>query len=131
MRSLRTYATAGRTVAFSGLTVAASLAGLLAFPDDFLRSMGLAGLAVVLLDLVAALTLLPALLSWAGHRIRPATGPRRGAGVIAGIGHAVRGRRITVVVVATVLLALAATPFLGVRYADPDERSLPRLVGQP
>ena len=122
---LRTYATAGRTVAFSGLTVAASLAGLLAFPDDFLRSMGLAGLAVVLLDLVAALTLLPALLSWAGHRIRPATGPRRGAGVIARIGHAVRGRRITVVVVATVLLALAATPFLGVRYADPDERSLP------
>ena len=32
----RTLATAGRTVAFSGLTVAASLAGLLVFPDDFL-----------------------------------------------------------------------------------------------
>jgi len=122
---LRTYATAGRTVAFSGLTVAASLAGLLAFPDDFLRSMGLAGLGVVLLDLVAAMTLLPALLSWAGPRIRPATGPGRGAGMIAAVARAVRGRRITVVVVATALLALAATPFLGVRYADPDARSLP------
>jgi RND superfamily putative drug exporter len=67
----RTYATAGRTVAFSGLTVAASLAGLLVFPDDFLRSMGLAGLAVVLLAMVAALTLLPALLAVGGSRIRP------------------------------------------------------------
>ena len=68
----RTIATAGRTVAFSGLTVAASLAGLLVFPDDFLRSMGLAGICVVLLDMVAALTLLPALLGVVGHRIKPA-----------------------------------------------------------
>ena len=69
---LRTMATAGRTVAFSGLTVAASLAGLLVFPDAFLRSMGFAGLAVVLLELAAALTLLPALLAMVGHRIKPA-----------------------------------------------------------
>src|SRR5262245_58380021 len=40
-----TMRTAGRTVAFSGLTVAMSLASLLLFPQMFLRSMGLGGIA--------------------------------------------------------------------------------------
>src|SRR4029453_9768053 len=68
---VRAMSTAGRTVTFSGLTVAASLAGLLVFPDPFLRSAGLAGMLVVLLDLAAALTLMPALLAMFGHRIKP------------------------------------------------------------
>ncbi|RBY81825.1 MMPL family transporter [Blastococcus sp. TF02A-26] len=119
----RTFATAGRTVTFSGLTVAASLSGLLVFPDDFLRSMGLAGLAVVLLDLVAALTLVPALLAVWGRRIGPA---RVGGGHrFAGIARRVRRRPVLVVVVVGGVLALAATPFLGARFADPDARSLP------
>lgn len=122
---LRTFATAGRTVAFSGMTVAASLAGLLAFPDDFLKSMGLAGLAVVLLAMAATLTLLPALLSLAGHRIQPAR--RHGGGrLVRRLAGALHGRRaVAVVAVVVPLLALAALPFLQVRYAEPDERSLP------
>jgi putative drug exporter of the RND superfamily len=64
-------ATAGRTVVFSGLTVAASLAGLLVFADPFLRSMAYGGGAVVLIDMLAAITLLPALLAMWGRRIRP------------------------------------------------------------
>ncbi|MEP6852961.1 MAG: MMPL family transporter [bacterium] len=76
----RTFATAGRTVAFSGITVAVSLAGLLVFPDTFLRSMGAAGLAVVLLDLLAAVTLLPALLTLDGHRVRAGSAPRPDGG---------------------------------------------------
>jgi RND superfamily putative drug exporter len=124
---MRTFATAGRTVLFSGLTVAASLAGLLVFPDDFLRSMGLAGLAVVLLDMIAALTLLPALLSLVGHRVRPARHAPGSGRVVGGLARFLRGRRALAVVLAVApLLALAAVPFLGVRYADPDARSLPR-----
>jgi RND superfamily putative drug exporter len=73
-------ATAGRTVVFSGLTVAASLAGLLVFADPFLRSMAYGGGAVVLIDMLAAVTLLPALLGLWGHRVRPRPPPRRGRG---------------------------------------------------
>jgi putative drug exporter of the RND superfamily len=68
-----TAASAGRTVVFSGLTVAASLAGLLVFQDPFLRSMAYGGGAVVLVDLLAAITLLPVLLATWGHHIRPHT----------------------------------------------------------
>ena len=62
----RTMATAGRTVAFSGVTIAASLASLTLYPETFLRSMGYGGVAVVLLDVVAATTVLPALLAILG-----------------------------------------------------------------
>ncbi|MGH3470341.1 MAG: MMPL family transporter, partial [Thermocrispum sp.] len=58
----RTMATAGRTVAFSGLTIAAALASLLLFPQNFLRSMGFGGMAAVLVAMAAALTVLPAVL---------------------------------------------------------------------
>ncbi|MGY1745038.1 MMPL family transporter [Blastococcus sp. SYSU D00695] len=121
----RTLATAGRTVAFSGLTVAAALGGLLVFPDDFLRSMGLAGLSVVLLDLVAALTLVPALLAVWGRRIRPARPGATDGARFARIARAVRRRPVLVAVAVSGVLLLAAAPFLGVRFADPDARSLP------
>lgn len=65
----RTVTTAGRTVVFSGVTVLIAFAGLLFFPQMFLRSMGLGGMAVVLLDMVLAVTLLPAILSLLGRRV--------------------------------------------------------------
>jgi uncharacterized membrane protein YdfJ with MMPL/SSD domain len=58
--------TAGRTVAFSGVTVAIALASLLLFPQVFLRSMGFGGMAAVLVAMVGALTVLPALLAMLG-----------------------------------------------------------------
>ncbi|NGO80937.1 MMPL family transporter [Streptomyces sp. YC504] len=72
----RTVARAGRTVLFSGLTVAVCLTGLMVFPNLFLRSMGLAAAAVVVVDMLAAVTLLPALLTKFGGKIAPAS-PRR------------------------------------------------------
>ena len=61
--------TAGRTVVFSGLTVALALSSLLLFPQDFLKSMGYGGMAAVLVAMLAALTVLPALLAVLGPRI--------------------------------------------------------------
>ncbi|MFB7371603.1 MMPL family transporter [Streptomyces sp. NPDC056222] len=64
-----TLRTAGRTVLFSALTVAASLAAMLVFPQYFLRSFAYAGIAVVLLAAAAALILLPAALMLLGERV--------------------------------------------------------------
>ena len=65
-------ATAGRTVTFSALTVAISIAGLLVFEPPILRAFGAAGVAVIVVAVLSALTLMPALLALAGRRlIRP------------------------------------------------------------
>ena len=66
---VRSVETAGRTVAISALTVAVSLAALLVFPQYFLRSFAYAGIAVVLLAMVASIVALPALLTVVGTRI--------------------------------------------------------------
>jgi RND superfamily putative drug exporter len=65
----RTMTTAGRTVAFSSLTVIAALASLLVFPQRFLYSMGAAGVAVTVLSAAVALVVLPAVLALLGPRI--------------------------------------------------------------
>lgn len=66
---VRTVERAGRTAAFSALTVAVSLAALLVFPLYFLRSFAYARVAVVLIAMVASIVSLPALLATLGHRV--------------------------------------------------------------
>jgi RND superfamily putative drug exporter len=65
---LRTMATAGRAVIFSGATVAIGLALLLFMPLPFMRSMGVGGFLIPLVSILAAATLQPALLSVYGRR---------------------------------------------------------------
>src|SRR5205807_10281842 len=65
----RTLQTAGRTIVFSSLTIAAAVASLTIFPQRFLYSMGIAGALVALLAAALALTVLPALLSVLGPRV--------------------------------------------------------------
>ena len=57
----RTVATAGRTVLFSGLTVAIALSGLMLFDAEIMRAIGAAGVSIVLVAIVVDLTLIPAL----------------------------------------------------------------------
>src|SRR5690606_6182 len=70
---VRTVRTAGRTVAFSALTVAASLCATLAFPFFFLRSFAYAGVAVALLSGLFSVVVLPAILTLLGHRVNALT----------------------------------------------------------
>ncbi|MEZ3178664.1 MMPL family transporter [Streptomyces pimonensis] len=123
----RTVAAAGRTVLFSGLTVAVSLTGLLVFPSVFLRSMGLAVAAVVVIDMLAALTLLPALLARFGGRITPAKNRPEGeeGRVFARIARFADRRRIAVLAVAVPVLLVLALPVTGMRIALGDARQLP------
>jgi putative drug exporter of the RND superfamily len=60
---------AGRSIFFSGLTVVVGLLGLVAVPFMSMRSMGLGGALVVIFSVLAAMTLLPALLSILGSRV--------------------------------------------------------------
>src|SRR5438874_3263601 len=64
-----TIATAGRAVIFSGLTVSIGLAGLILFRTNMLRSVGIGGVLVVLMAVLAAITLLPAVLAIIGTRV--------------------------------------------------------------
>ncbi|TDD89265.1 MMPL family transporter [Actinomadura rubrisoli] len=120
----RATATAGRTVMFSGLTVAVALAGLVVFPDPFLRSMGLSGAAVVLVDMAAALTLLPALLTRFGHRISPAR-QRPEHGVFARVARGVQRRPVLVLAVTVGAILVLAVPVSGLRISHGDPRMLP------
>lgn len=134
----RTVATAGRTVAFSGLTVAIAFCGLLLFPQMFMRSMGLGGIAVVLVDVVLALTLLPALLAWLGPRVDagrlPAAVTRRlpwarrartGEGGWARLARGVLRRPAAVVLGTTAVLGLVALPAFDLVAGETDVRDLP------
>ena len=74
---IRTVRTAGRTVTFNALTVAASLCAMLVFPIAFLRSFAYAGLAVAVLAGVFSVVVLPAILALLGHRVNAVTLWRR------------------------------------------------------
>jgi uncharacterized membrane protein YdfJ with MMPL/SSD domain len=65
---VRTMATAGRAVIFSGATVAIGLLVLLFMPSPFIRSMGIGGFLIPLVSILAAATLQPALLSVYGRK---------------------------------------------------------------
>jgi putative drug exporter of the RND superfamily len=120
----RTVATAGCTVAFSGLTVAVALAGLLVFDSSGLRSLAIGGIGVVLVAVLAGLSLLPALLALVGHRLLPAK-VRTSPGTFWHIAKWVQRRALPVVAAVGVLLIVAGVPFLNARFENPDGRSLP------
>jgi trehalose monomycolate/heme transporter len=128
-----TVASAGRTVMVSGLTVAAALASLLIFPQGFLRSMSIGGIAAVLVAMTAALTILPATLALVGRRIDSGRMPWRrrrsraydDQGGWARLARSVMRRPIAYAApIVVVLLALGA-PFLGASWGSVDERVLP------
>ncbi|MGI5292514.1 MMPL family transporter [Nonomuraea polychroma] len=117
---------AGRTVLFSGLTVAASLAVLFALPFDFLRSFAYSGIAVVIGGLVAAVLVLPAVLASIGGTMLPKRErPERAEGFWHGLATRVMRRPLVFGGVATALLLVLASPFLGLRFGVADDRILP------
>ena len=127
---VRTVQTAGRTIAFSGLTVAISLAALLVFPLYYLRSFAYAGIGVVALAMAISVIALPAVLSVLGDRINrwsifsPKT-PRHALNRWSRLGQAMTKRPWPVIVLSVGLLIAVAVPFLGVNWGEADDRALP------
>lgn len=129
-----TMATAGRTVVFSGVTVALALASLLVFPAMFLRSMAYGGVAAVLIAVIASVTALPALLAVLGRRIdalpvRRALPPAQHAmprpGAWERVARGVMRHPWRVVVLLVPVLVLLGVPFLHVQLGGADYRVLP------
>ncbi|MGA5298792.1 MMPL family transporter [Nucisporomicrobium flavum] len=128
----RTVATAGRTVVFSATLLMTALAGLLLFPQGFLKSLAYGGLAAVGLAALLSLTLLPALLAVLGHRVDklPVRLPQRANPRPAGAGWAaladvVLRRPLLVVLPILAGLLVLAAPIRGVHFGENDERVLP------
>ncbi|MBX6169182.1 MAG: MMPL family transporter, partial [Thermobispora bispora] len=122
----RTIRTAGRTVLFSGGTVAASLSVLFAFPFPFLRSFAYAGVAVVAAAVAGATVVLPAALALLGHRVAHVATARAGRrGFWHGLALRVTRRPLAFGGAALAVVLLLGSPFLGVRFGLPDDRVLP------
>jgi uncharacterized membrane protein YdfJ with MMPL/SSD domain len=135
----RTMATAGRTVMFSGLTISTSLLGLLIFPVMFLRSIGMGAIAATLVAMLAALTILPALLAVLGRRVNALSLQRllrrrspsqrydsslETRGMWYRISETVMRHPVVVGLSVLAILVILGLPFLRVTFATPDVKVL-------
>jgi RND superfamily putative drug exporter len=132
----RTLQTAGRTVLFSSLTIAAAVASLMVFPQSFLYSMGIAGAIVAVTAATLALTVLPAILTVLGPRVN-ALAPKRlqraaahearpaEQGFWYRLSHFVMRRPAPIAVASTALLFALGIPFTHIKFIQADARVLP------
>ena len=132
----RTMNTAGRTVLFSSLTVAAALASLMVFPQRFLYSMGLGGTLVALLAATISLTVLPAVLALLGNRVNalsPGFLQRRAereatateSGFWYRLSRFVMRRPIGIATATAALLIVLGIPFWSLKFTSVDAQVLP------
>ncbi|WP_324013088.1 MMPL family transporter [Microbacterium sp. JZ37] len=127
--------TAGRTILFSGATVAASLAVLFVFPLPFLSSFAYAGIAVVLTAIIGSTVFLPAVLRLLGTRALPrGEGQRQrqpdgDASGWARLASRVMRRPVAFGAVGLAVLLALGAPSAAAQFGAPDDRVLP--AGQP
>ncbi|MGH3006710.1 MAG: MMPL family transporter [Gaiellaceae bacterium] len=119
--------TAGRSVLVAGTTVVISFLGLFLLGVSFLYGVAVSVSVAVLVVMAAAVTLLPALLAFAGHRVNRLHVPMLGRVVAAGgetlagrWSHLVQRRARPAATLGAVVLIALATPALGLRFGFPD-----------
>jgi putative drug exporter of the RND superfamily len=124
--AVASVASAGTTIVFSALTVAVAMSGLFVFGIPLLASFGIAGLAVVLLCMSSAVTLLPATLAVVGRRIKPLPPTPDVEGRFYRLAHRVQRRPVVIGGAVAAVLVLLGAPFLNARFENGDARTLPR-----
>ncbi|GAA4486196.1 MMPL family transporter [Actinoallomurus oryzae] len=134
----RAIGTAGAAVVFAGLTVVIALAGLTIVRIPFLTAMGLAAAAAVIVAVLVAVTLIPAVLGFAGERLRPKPGsravrreaadgrPTMGARWV----RLVTRRPLVTTLAVVAALGVMALPAAGLRLALTDNGSAPAASTQ-
>jgi RND superfamily putative drug exporter len=128
---VNTLRSAGKTVFYSGLTVVLTLISLTFFPQNFLKSMGYAGAAVVALAVIGALIPLPALLAILGAKINKGVVRRSGIvqkedGRWAQIARFVMRRPVSVVAASLAILAILIAPITNIKFSQIDSDVLPK-----
>jgi putative drug exporter of the RND superfamily len=122
----RAVGTAGSAVVFAGLTVIVALAGLTVVGIPFLAEMGVAAALTVAVAVLVATTLLPAILGFAGRRIRAGRqllgGPKPGrASMGERWARLVARRRVPALLIAVAGLALVAVPAASMQLGLPND----------
>ncbi|WP_276941914.1 MMPL family transporter [Ferrimicrobium acidiphilum] len=117
---LMSMATAGRSVALSGVTVGVGLLALIVLPVPLLRSTGIGGVLIPVISITVVLTLLPVLLSLIGERLdwphrRIA---RSGSPSWHRIGEIITGHAWPSLIIAGGLVIVFALPVLGIRLGQ-------------
>jgi RND superfamily putative drug exporter len=125
-----TIKTAGKTVFYSGLTVILTLASMTFFPQNFFKSMGYSGVAVVALAVAGALIPLPAIMMILGARInkgliRKSSLVVRDDGGWAKLARFVMRKPISVVIATTIGLGILIAPIADIKFSLVDSRVLP------
>src|SRR4051795_385677 len=128
-------ATASRAVLFSGIAFALAMFGMLLVPDTILRSLALGAILVGIVSVLAALTLLPAVLSLLGDRVNAGRIPVIGRRAISSAGSegrfwsvlvgVVMRRPFVSLVAATALLLVFAVPVLAIDTGQSGLSTLP------
>lgn len=127
---ITTIKTAGKTVFYSGLTVILTLASMTFFPQNFFKSMGYSGIAVVALAVAGALIPLPAIMMILGNRInkgliRKSSLVIKDDGGWAKVARFVMRKPISVVVATTIGLGILIAPIADIKFSLVDSRVLP------
>lgn len=125
----RAIGTAGSAVVFAGMTVVIALAALTLVGIPFLTIMGLAAAATVAVAVLVALTLVPAVLAFAGERLRPRTtsseAPSEVRSVWQSWGRTIQRAPGLVLVVGVILLGVLAMPATHMRLGLPSNEVQP------
>jgi len=133
----RAWATAGRTILFSALTVAAAMSGLLLFGITGLSALGAAGVSIALVAMLVSLTLTAALIGLARRRIKPSRraarriaryGDAAEVGFFARLARIVQRRPLITVLATGAALIGAGAPLLSTGMHLDDVNSLPRSM---
>jgi RND superfamily putative drug exporter len=133
----RAWATAGRTILFSALTVAAALTGLMVFGLTSLSALGAAGVSIALVAMLVSLTLTAGLLGFARRWVKPSKraarrvaryGDAAEVGFFARLARSVQRRPLTVATATGIALLAAGFPLLTTRFHLHDLNSLPRSL---